>query len=154
VTALSSILPDNRPKLLAYCASKNIHCTAYSCLGGHSDSPINGQTNLTKDPVILEVAESKKKTPAQILYDPLFHYILFCFARALTKILYRLQWNLRRGVSVIPKSVTPSRIENNYDLEGWDITEDEFERITAIKTRAKVVGDSWMPIRVFLGDDE
>jgi glycerol 2-dehydrogenase (NADP+) len=57
-------------------------------------------------------------------------------------------------VSVIPKSVTPSRIENNYDLEGWYLTEDEFERINAIKTRAKVVGDSWMPIRVFLGDDE
>jgi glycerol 2-dehydrogenase (NADP+) len=50
--------------------------------------------------------------------------------------------------------VTPSRIENNFDLEGWDLTEDEFARINAITTRSKVVGDSWMPIRVFLGDDE
>ncbi|KAL2852081.1 NADP-dependent oxidoreductase domain-containing protein [Aspergillus pseudoustus] len=120
------------PKLLAYCASKNIHCTAYSCLGGHSDSPINGQTNLTKDTVILEIADARKKTPAQIL----------------------LQWGLQRGVSVIPKSVTPSRIENNFDLDSWSLAEEEFERISAIKTRSKVVGDGWMPIRVFLGDDE
>jgi glycerol 2-dehydrogenase (NADP+) len=57
-------------------------------------------------------------------------------------------------VSVIPKSVTPSRIENNFDLDGWDLTENEFARINAITTRSKVVSDSWMPIRVFLGDDE
>ncbi|KAL3477640.1 NADP-dependent oxidoreductase domain-containing protein [Aspergillus californicus] len=120
------------PKLLAYCKSKNIHCTAYSCLGGHSDSPINGQTNLTSDPVILKLAESKSKTPAQIL----------------------LMWGLQRGVSVIPKSVTPSRIENNFDLEGWSLEEEEVAEIDAIKTRSKVVGDAWMPIRVFLGDDE
>jgi hypothetical protein len=48
--------------------SKNIHCTAYSCLGGHNDSPINGHTNLTNDPVILKLASLKQKTPAQILY--------------------------------------------------------------------------------------
>ncbi|KAL4886043.1 NADP-dependent oxidoreductase domain-containing protein [Aspergillus karnatakaensis] len=120
------------PKLLAYCASKGIHCTAYSCLGGHSDSPINGHTNLTNDPVILKIAEAKKKTPAQIL----------------------LAWGLQRGVSVIPKSVTPSRIENNFDLGGWELTEEEFAEISGIPTRSKVVGDGWMPIRVFLGDDE
>ncbi|KAL4982923.1 NADP-dependent oxidoreductase domain-containing protein [Aspergillus falconensis] len=120
------------PKLLAYCTSKGIHCTAYSCLGGHSDSPINGQTNLLQDPVVLKMAETKEKTPAQIL----------------------LKWNLQRGVSVIPKSITPTRIENNFDLERWELNADEVGEIFAIKTRAKVVGDGWMPIRVFTGDDE
>ncbi|KAL4752204.1 hypothetical protein BDW72DRAFT_202440 [Aspergillus terricola var. indicus] len=120
------------PKLLAYCASKGIHCTAYSCLGGHSDSPINRRTNLLQDPVVLKIARARRKTPAQIL----------------------LRWNLQRGVSVIPKSVTPARIENNIDLEGLELSADEIGEISAIKTRAKVVGDSWMPIRVFTGDDE
>ncbi|KAL5338231.1 NADP-dependent oxidoreductase domain-containing protein [Aspergillus crustosus] len=120
------------PKLLAYCKSKGIHCTAYSCLGGHSDSPINGHTNLTNDPIILKIAESKKRTPAQIL----------------------LAWGLQRGVSVIPKSVTPSRIENNFDVDGWSLTEQEVAEIDRITRRSKVVGDGWMPIRVFLGDDE
>ncbi|KAL4758792.1 NADP-dependent oxidoreductase domain-containing protein [Aspergillus foveolatus] len=120
------------PKLLAYCTSKGIHCTAYSCLGGHSDSPINGRTNLLQDPVVLKIARARQKTPSQIL----------------------LRWNLQRGVSVIPKSVTPARIDNNIDLEGFELSEDEIGEIFAIKTRAKVVGDSWMPIRVFTGDDE
>jgi glycerol 2-dehydrogenase (NADP+) len=66
----------------------------------------------------------------------------------------RLMWDLQRGVSVIPKSVTPSRIENNFDLDGWSLTREEFSEVSAIKTRSKVVTDGWMPIRVFLGDDE
>jgi glycerol 2-dehydrogenase (NADP+) len=63
-------------------------------------------------------------------------------------------WGLQRGVSVIPKSVTPSRIENNFDLDGWNLVEKELAEIGGIKMRSKVVGDGWMPIRVFLGEDE
>lgn len=63
-------------------------------------------------------------------------------------------WGLQRGVSVIPKSITPARIENNFDLDGWNLTEEEFGEISGITTRAKVVGDAWMPIRVFVGGDE
>ncbi|KAL4999447.1 NADP-dependent oxidoreductase domain-containing protein [Aspergillus recurvatus] len=120
------------PKRLADCTSKGIHCTAYSCLGGHGDSPINGRTNLLQDPVVLKIAGARDKTPAQIF----------------------LRWNLQRGVSVIPKSVTCERIENNFDLGGWELSAEDVGEISAIKTRAKVVGDGWMPIRVFTGDDE
>ncbi len=63
-------------------------------------------------------------------------------------------WGLQRGVSIIPKSITPARIENNFDLDGWNLTEKEFREISGITMRAKVVGDAWMPIRVFVGDDE
>ncbi|KAL4936575.1 hypothetical protein BDV06DRAFT_227753 [Aspergillus oleicola] len=120
------------PKILDYCASKGVHCTAYSCLGGHSDSPINGQTNLLDDPTILKIADSRKRTPAQIV----------------------LMWNIQRGVSVIPKSVTPARMEDNFDLDEWELSGAEMVEISGIVTRAKVVGDSWMPIRVFDGSDE
>ncbi|RSL83651.1 hypothetical protein CEP51_004379 [Fusarium floridanum] len=120
------------PKLLEYCKSKGIHCTAYSCLGGNSTSPINGHTDLVKNDTVAKIAEAKGKTPAQIL----------------------LKWGLQRGTSVIPKSVTPTRISSNFDLDGWVLSEDEIAELTGIKTRSKVVGDSWMPIRVFFGDDE
>ena len=63
-------------------------------------------------------------------------------------------WGLQRGTSVIPKSVTPSRIDSNFELNGWRLSEHEFQSLSDITTRAKVVGDGWMPIRVFLGDDE
>jgi glycerol 2-dehydrogenase (NADP+) len=39
-------------------------------------------------------------------------------------------------------------------LDGWVLSEDEIAELTGIKTRSKVVGDSWMPIKVFFGDDE
>ncbi|KAJ4525112.1 hypothetical protein HRR90_003362 [Exophiala dermatitidis] len=114
------------PKLLDYCKSKGIHCTAYSCLGGATDNP------LYKEPALSQIAEAKGKSPSQIL----------------------LMWGLQRGTSIIPKSVTPSRIEQNFQLDGWELTKDEMEALNGIQTRFKVVNDSWMPIKVFFGDDE
>ncbi|KAH7309827.1 NADP-dependent oxidoreductase domain-containing protein [Stachybotrys elegans] len=119
-------------KLLEYCRSKGIHCTAYSCLGGHTTSPINSHTDLASNDVVVRIAEKKGKTPAQVL----------------------VKWGLSRGTSMIPKSITPSRIESNFNMAGWALEEHEIAEISGIKTRAKVVGDSWMPIKVFFGDDE
>ncbi|KAF2842523.1 aldo-keto oxidoreductase, NADPH-dependent [Patellaria atrata CBS 101060] len=113
------------PKLLDYCKSKGIHCTAYSCLGS-TDSP------LYKDPTLNKIAEAKGKTPQQCL----------------------LMWGLQRGTSVIPKSVTASRIQKNLELDGWELTDDEFSQLSNLKDRFKVCGDSWLPVKVFFGDDE
>jgi 2,5-diketo-D-gluconate reductase A len=43
-----------------------------------------------------------------------------------------LRWHLQLGSVVIPKSVTPSRIEENFDLFGFELTEDEVARITGL----------------------
>ncbi|KAJ6127031.1 hypothetical protein N7523_002643 [Penicillium sp. IBT 18751x] len=120
------------PKLLKYCNMKGIHCTAYSCLGGNTTSAINAHTRLIEDLTVLKIAERKRKTPAQVL----------------------LMWGLQRGSSIIPKSVTPTRIDSNFQMDDWSLSDDEVASIDGIQTRAKVVGDAWMPIRVFLGDDE
>ncbi|KEF54471.1 alcohol dehydrogenase [Exophiala aquamarina CBS 119918] len=114
------------PKLMEYCKSKGIHCTAYSCLGGASDNP------LYKEPVLSQIAHATRRSPAQIL----------------------LMWSLQRGTSIIPKSVTLERIEGNFQLDGWELNEDEMRALDGIRTRFKVVHDSWMPIKVFFGDDE
>ncbi|KAH7367646.1 GCY protein [Plectosphaerella cucumerina] len=113
------------PKLLEYNKSKGIHSTAYSCLGS-TDSP------LYKNETLLKIAEAKGKSPQQVL----------------------LQWGLHRGTSVIPKSVSSNRIEANFDLDGWGLSDDEVKQISAIKDRFKVCGDAWLPIKVFFGDDE
>jgi glycerol 2-dehydrogenase (NADP+) len=65
-----------------------------------------------------------------------------------------MMWGLQRGTSIIPKSVTPSRIDSNFQIDDWHLSEAEINALSGIQTRAKVVGDGWMPIRVFLGDDE
>lgn len=50
----------------------------------------------------------------------------------------RLLWGIKRGTSVIPKSVTESRIKANFELDGWDLTEDEVKHIDSLKGRFKV----------------
>lgn len=113
------------PKLVAYNRSKGIHSTAYSCLGS-TDSP------LYKNSKLLSIADAKGKTPQQVL----------------------LLWGLQKGWSVIPKSVTASRIAANWQLDGWELTDNEIEVIDSIQDRFKVCGDGWLPAKVFFGDDE
>jgi glycerol 2-dehydrogenase (NADP+) len=113
------------PKLIEYCKSKGIHPSGYSPLGS-SDSP------LYKNETIKEIAKAKGRTPQQVV----------------------LMWGLQKGWSVLPKSVTPSRVEANFDLDGWSLTDDEMAKMDAYPDRFKVCGDSWLPQRVFFGDDE
>jgi len=115
------------PKLIAFNQSKGIHSTAYSCLGS-TDSP------LYKDQTLLELAKAKGKTPQQVM----------------------LMWGLQRETSVIPKSVTKSRIEANFQLDGWELTQEEMNKVSNLKDRFKVCGDAWLPegVKVFFGNDE
>ena len=117
--------PNNpSPKLLDYLKEKNIHATAYSCLGS-TNSP------LAKDQTLAKIAEAKGKTTAQVL----------------------LVWGLQRGTSVIPKSVTASRIQDNFKLD-FTLTDDEMKQLSSLPDRFKVCGDAWLPVKVFFGDDE
>ena len=77
------------PQLVALNTSKGIYTTGYSCLGSQ-DSPFY------KDATLLRLADAKGRTPQQVL----------------------LMWGLQKGWSVIPKSVTPARIEANFQLDG------------------------------------
>ncbi|KAK1755451.1 NADP-dependent oxidoreductase domain-containing protein [Echria macrotheca] len=113
------------PKLVAYNASKGIHSSGYSPLGS-SDSPLSNNETLKS------IAESKGRSVAQVL----------------------LAWGIQKGWSVLPKSVTPSRVEANFALDGWSLTDDEIAKIDAVPDRFKVCTDGWIPIQVFFGDDE
>ena len=65
-----------------------------------------------------------------------------------------LVWGLQKGWSVLPKSVTKERIESNWELDGWELTEEEIAKIDGITERFKVCRDAWLPVKVFFGDDE
>jgi glycerol 2-dehydrogenase (NADP+) len=80
---------ENHPLLpqqdvVDFCKEKGILVTAYSPLGS-TGSP------LFEDPHVVKLAEQKGVSPGTIL----------------------LSYHIARGVSVVPKSVTPSRIEDN-----------------------------------------
>lgn len=46
------------------------------------------------------------------------------------------------------------RIETNYELDGWNLTPEEVEKLDNLPDRFKVCGDAWLPVKVFFGDDE
>lgn len=122
--------PNNpSPKLVAYNTSKGIHSTGYSCLGS-ADSP------LYKNATLRDLASRKGKTVQQVL--------IVC--------------RITKGWSVIPKSVNEERIKNNFDIDGWKLTEEEMAVIDKMPERLKVCDGSFLPPemhgKVFRGDDE
>ncbi|KAI8083380.1 NADP-dependent oxidoreductase domain-containing protein [Gilbertella persicaria] len=88
-------------ELIKYCKDHGILITAYSPLGS-TDSP------LLKDEVVSKIAEKNKVSPAQIL----------------------ISWGAKRGYSVIPKSVTASRIKSNFEVV--DLSDEDFETLNKI----------------------
>jgi 2,5-diketo-D-gluconate reductase A len=63
-----------------------------------------------RDPVIAEIAAAHGVTPAQVI----------------------LRWHVDTGVVVIPKSATPDRIRQNFDIFGFRLTEDEVSRLNSL----------------------
>ncbi|KAJ9114023.1 hypothetical protein QFC22_005843 [Naganishia vaughanmartiniae] len=104
--------------------SKGIHVTAYSCLGS-TDSPLN------KDETLKSIADAHGRSIQQVL----------------------LVWGLKRGTSVIPKSVTESRIKANFDLDGLDLTDDEMNKLNGLTDRFKVCNE-WLPEKIFSSEKE
>ncbi|KAJ9107716.1 hypothetical protein QFC21_001176 [Naganishia friedmannii] len=110
-------------KLVDFCKGMGIHVTAYCCLGS-SNSP------LAEDKTVKAIADAHGKTVQQIL----------------------LLWGLKRGTSVIPKSVTDSRIRSNFDLNGLDLTDYEMNLLNSLPDRFKVCKE-WLPEKVFSSDE-
>jgi 2,5-diketo-D-gluconate reductase A len=81
-------------------------------------SPI-AQGKVLDDPTLVEIAEAHGKTSAQVT----------------------LRWHLQRGDIVFPKSVTRSRVEENFDVFGFALSDDEVQRITALNRDERIGPD-------------
>ncbi len=82
-------------------------------------SPLASGGEVLTDPTVTAVADAHGVTAAQAI----------------------LRWHLQLGNVVIPKSVTPSRIEENFDVFGFELTEDEVASITALNRDARTGPD-------------
>lgn len=100
----------NQAKLLDFCSARGITLTAYSPLGS-PDRPWakEGDLSLMDDPKLKEIAARLGKSVAQVL----------------------IRWQTQRGVIVIPKSVTPSRIEENANIFDFRLTPEDMKLINS-----------------------
>jgi 2,5-diketo-D-gluconate reductase A len=122
---LSNFQPDHIEQLLAECdvapAVNQIELHPYFLnaevrafneehgIATQAWSPI-AQGEVLDDPVIEEIAGSVGKTPAQVV----------------------LRWHIQRDSIVFPKSTTPSRIEENFELFDFALDDGDMEAITAL----------------------
>ncbi|KAH8928627.1 GCY protein [Atractiella rhizophila] len=84
--------------LIAYCKSKGIVVSAYSPLGSTN-------SQIRDNEAVVSIAKKYNVSPAQVL----------------------LSWNLKRGIVVLPKSVTPERIVENAKVV--DLSEEDFQTV-------------------------
>jgi 2,5-diketo-D-gluconate reductase A len=68
------------------------------------------QGQVLDDPAIGAIAERLERSPAQVV----------------------LRWHIQRGSIVFPKSVTPQRIQENFELFDFELSEDDMDAITAL----------------------
>jgi 2,5-diketo-D-gluconate reductase A len=97
---------------LAADAVHGILSQAWAPIGGITFYREGPHTSTLDNAVIGEVAAAHGKTPAQVM----------------------LRWHIQQGRQVIPKSVTPSRIAENFDVFDFDLTGEQLAAIDGLDT--------------------
>lgn len=95
-------------ELRAYLAKENIRHESWGPLS-------QGKTDLLLHPTLAKLAETYQKTPAQIV----------------------LRWHVDRGSIVIPKSVNPGRINENFDIFDFNLTEADMAEIAKMNIETR-----------------
>lgn len=93
----------------AYCAERGIAVESYS--------PLMQAGEALDHPVVTKLARAHGKTPAQVI----------------------LRWHVQSGLIVIPKSVRPERIRENFALFDFELSEDDMRAIAGMD-RGKRIG--------------
>ncbi|XP_064640705.1 aldo-keto reductase family 1 member B1-like [Lineus longissimus] len=114
-------------RLIKYCSERGISVTAYAPLAhtrqdtgktdhGQTDDPV-----LLKDEVILEMAKSYRKTPAQIL----------------------LRFLLQQNICVVPKSSKLDRLHENLDVFNFELDASDVIAISKLNRNLKLFPFEW-----------
>jgi diketogulonate reductase-like aldo/keto reductase len=80
--------------------------------------------NVFQDPTIAAIAAEHGKTPAQVM----------------------LRWHLEQGRSAIPKSTSPVRIAENFDVFDFELTPEELAVIDGLDTGKRSGPDPDVPM--------
>lgn len=94
-----------QPSLFEYCKSKNILIEAYSPLGNNQ----TGEPRTVDDPLVGELSKQSGLDGGQLLAS----------------------WGIQHGHVVLPKSVTPHRIQSNLQVQ--ELPKDTYEQLTGLE---------------------
>lgn len=99
--------------LTRFCQEQGIAVTAFSPLGANSYFSLdmaNADEAVMEQPLIRDMADRHKRTPAQIV----------------------LRWGIQRGTAVIPKTSRVERLEENISLFDFELADDEMQAISQL----------------------
>lgn len=105
-------------KLVKFCHDLDVSITAYSPLGS-GDRPWAkpDEPTLLNDETLKAIGAKYNKSPAQVV----------------------IRWVIQRGIIVIPKSVTPSRIKENFDVFDFELSAEDMAAISAFDKNVRLV---------------
>ncbi|XP_039891674.1 aldo-keto reductase family 1 member D1-like isoform X2 [Simochromis diagramma] len=108
-----------QPKLLEYCRQNSIVIVGYSPLGTSRDpSWVNLKCpTMLEDDLLVSIAKKYNKTTAQVC----------------------LRFNVQRGVVVIPKSFSPARIKENFEIFDFSLSDADMKAVEGLNTNIRFV---------------
>jgi len=104
-----------QPELQVVNKKHGILTQAWAPIGGITFYRPGFSRSTLEDPTILNIATAHGKSAAQVM----------------------LRWGVQEGRSVIPKSVKPARIAENFDIFDFTLTSDQLAAIDALNTNER-----------------
>lgn len=104
-----------QPELIKYCQEHDIAVEAYSPLA-HAKAG-------AEEPILQEIAKKHGKTYAQIM----------------------LRWCIQQDLIILPKSVTPERIQENIDIFDFELDADDMQKLAGLERDLRTC---WSPVHV------
>lgn len=94
------------------CLAHGIAVESYSPLG-------SGKSTMLEDSTLTDIGQKHGKTPAQVI----------------------LRWHIQNGLIVIPKSVRPERIEENFTIFDFELDEQDMALIATLDSGERIGAD-------------
>ena len=104
---------NSQQKLVRFAHENDMKVTSFSAFGSLSYVELSMATvadSLLTNPSVVEIAEARKKTPAQVL----------------------IRWALQRNIYPLTKTVNENRMKENRDVFDFSLTDDDMAAINAL----------------------